>query len=123
VNQTSLEKIQAAATFLHYFRRCLPSSIQAIVRPYLDQPYQLALNVLDCCDDPSGCRTEDIAQQLGISKSSVRQVLSALREGGLVFMASTAKGWLALETEAPEPPISLPEWGKPVSIVRDRNPN
>jgi len=99
VNQTSLEKIQAASTFLRYFRRSVPANTQALIRPYLDQPYQLALNILDCCEDPNCCTPEAIAQRLAISKSSVRQVLSALREGGLVFMAGTSKGWFPLEAQ------------------------
>ncbi|MDX2230310.1 MAG: helix-turn-helix domain-containing protein [Leptolyngbyaceae cyanobacterium bins.349] len=119
MNQTSLEKIQAAAVFLRYFRRCLPTNIQAIVRPYLDQPYQLALNILDCCDGPDGCTAEEIAQRLTISKSSVRQVLSALREGGLVFMVSAAKGWSPLEPETLDFPTTFPIWSRSASSIPD----
>lgn len=97
MNQTSLEKIQTASSFLRYFRCSVPIALQAQIRPYLDQPYQLALNILDCCEDIDGCTTEAIAQRLAISKSSVRQVLSALREGGLVFTTSPAKGWVPMQ--------------------------
>lgn len=118
MNQTSLEKIQAASTFLRYFRRCLPHNIQTIVRPYLDQPYQLALNILDCCEDSACCTTEAIAQRLNLSKSSVRQVLAALREEGLVFMASTSKGWFPLDALENEPYTATSEMPTPLASVQ-----
>ncbi len=114
MNQTSLAKIQTASTFLRYFRDCVPLPLQAQIRPYLDQPYQLALNILDCCEAIDGCTPDAIAQRLELSKSSVRQVLSALREGGLVFMASPAKGWIPLELESLETSLVRPERVEPV---------
>lgn len=114
MNQTSLAKIQTASTFLRYFRRCVPLPLQAQIRPYLDQPYQLALNILDCCEEMEGCTTEAIAQRLDLSKSSVRQVLSALRDGGLVLLASPAKGWMPLEIESLETALIQPERVEPV---------
>ncbi|MFH7029638.1 MAG: hypothetical protein ACHBN1_30805 [Heteroscytonema crispum UTEX LB 1556] len=44
----SVEKIKDATNFLIWFRHCLPQCAQIQMRPYLDQPYQLALKVLDC---------------------------------------------------------------------------
>lgn len=117
MNQTSLEKIQAASTFLRDFRQCLPAPVQAMVRPYLDQPYQLALNILDCCEEAEGCTSEAIAQRLAISKSSVRQVLSALREGGLVFTVRTAKEWLPLDPgSAGTQPLAIDPAGTRVTL-------
>ena len=49
MNQKSVEKIQTATKFILWFRHCLPQPFQQVVRPYLAQPYQLALEILDCC--------------------------------------------------------------------------
>jgi hypothetical protein len=61
MNKTSTDKIKSATPFLIWFRQCSPQSLQAQVRPYLDRPYQLALNVLDCCDSPRPLKVEEIA--------------------------------------------------------------
>lgn len=114
MNQTSLEKIQTASSFLRYFRCNVPISVQAQIRPYLDQPYQLALNILDCCEDTDCCTAEAIAQRLAISKSSVRQVLGALREGGLVVATRQAQGWIPMQIGPLAATSTLTEHPKPV---------
>lgn len=92
MNPKSLEKIRAATAFLKWFRSYFPSSIQRRVRPYLDQPYQLALRLLDCCDGSEYRSLEDIALTANVSKTTARQVLNALREGGLIMLTNTAGG-------------------------------
>lgn len=98
MNSKSLEKIQAAAPFLKWFRSYFPSSIQDRIRPYLDQPYQLALRLMDCCDGSEYRSLGDIAAAAEVNKNTACQVLSALREGGLIVMMSTVEGLRPLET-------------------------
>jgi|GEM_PF-3230919 hypothetical protein len=93
MNKTSADKIKSATPFLIWFRRCLPDRLQNTVRPYLDQPYQLALNVLDCCSSPQPPLIADIAQLAGVTRETARQVLQALREGGMTFSGSSMQGW------------------------------
>ncbi|MDZ4873573.1 MAG: hypothetical protein CLLPBCKN_002969 [Chroococcidiopsis cubana SAG 39.79] len=57
------------------------------MRPYLAQPYQLALEILDCCSGEEPMTVETIAQKVAINKNTARQVLSALREGGLILLS------------------------------------
>lgn len=102
MNPKSLEKIQAATPFLKWFRSCSPDSIQNRVRPYLDQPYQLALKLMDCCDGSQYRSLEEIAAAAKVSKSTARQVLNALRDGGLVVIVSTSKGRHPLELDRME---------------------
>lgn len=96
MNQKSVEKIQAATKFLLWFRYCLPQAFQKAVRPYLAQPYQLALEILDCCSADEPVSVEAIAQKVDVNKNTARQVLSALRDGGLIFTMSTTRGWKSL---------------------------
>ena len=102
MNSKSLEKIQAAAPFLRWFRQYFPQSVQSRIRPYLDQPYQLALNVMDCCNGSEYRSMEEIAAAAKVSKSTACQVLSALRNGGLVIMISTSAGWCPIEADRVE---------------------
>ena len=97
MNSKSLEKIQTATPFLKWFRSYFPSSIQNRIRPYLDQPYQLALRLMDCCDGSEYRSLGDLAVAAEMNKNTACQVLSALREGGLVVMISTTGGWRPLE--------------------------
>ena len=99
MNQKSLEKIQAATSFLRWFRSCSPDSIQNQVRPYLDQPYQLALRLMDCCNSSEYHSLEEIAAAAKVSKNTARQVLNALRDSGLVAIVSTSKGWHPFEID------------------------
>lgn len=102
MNPKSLEKIRAAAAFLKWFRSYFPISIQSRIRPYLDQPYQLALKLMDCCDGSKYRSIEDIALAAKVSKTTARQVLAALREEGLVILTSTAGRWQLLESDRVE---------------------
>ncbi|MCU0569611.1 MAG: HTH domain-containing protein [Oculatellaceae cyanobacterium Prado106] len=102
MNKTSTDKIRSAALFLIRFRRCLPQSVQSFVRPYLDQPYQLALKILDCCSATQATTLGEIAQQAGVTRETVRQVLLALKEGGISFKDTSRRGWLLLEEIAGE---------------------
>ncbi|MBD1848133.1 hypothetical protein H6F89_33230 [Cyanobacteria bacterium FACHB-63] len=77
-------------------------SVQSRVRPYLDQPYQLALKLMDCCDGSEYRSIEDIALTAKVSKTTARQVLNVLREGGLVIFTNTAGGWQPLEVDRVE---------------------
>lgn len=116
MNQTSIEKIQAATPFLKWFRRYLPIRLQNTIRPYLDQPYQMALAVLDRCSDTE-CRTvEDIAAAVKVSKSTTRQVLNALRNGGMQFTVSESRSWIPLENGCEE----LEDFSYPVLDMGDR---
>lgn len=99
MNPKSLEKIQTATPFLKWFRQCFPESVQNRIRPYLDQPYQLALRLMDCCDGSEYCSMEEIATAAAVSKNTACQVLNVLREGGLVVMISTASGWQPVEAD------------------------
>lgn len=102
MNSKSLEKIQAATPFLKWFRQYFPQSVQSQIRPYLDQPYQLALNVMDCCNGSEYRSMEEIAAAAKVNKSTACQVLSALRNGGLVIMISTSGGWCPIEADRVE---------------------
>ncbi|MBD1909420.1 MULTISPECIES: helix-turn-helix domain-containing protein [unclassified Leptolyngbya] len=101
MNKTSTDKIKLATPFLIWFRRCLPQTLQTQIRPYLDRPYQLALNILDCCDSSQPRTVREIAQLSGVAQETARQVLQTLKEGGMTFAASPTYGWQArLETDA-----------------------
>lgn len=97
MNSKSLEKIQAATSFLKWFRSYFPESIQNRVRPYLDQPYQLALKIMDCCDGSQYQSLKEIATAAKVSKNTASQVLSALRNGGFVIMVGASGRWESLE--------------------------
>lgn len=92
MNAKSLAKIQAATSFLRWF--CM----QNRVRPYLDQPYQLALKLIDCCDGSEYCSMEDLARSKR-EQNTACQALSALRNGGLVVVVNTPGGWKPLEVD------------------------
>jgi hypothetical protein len=96
MNKTSADKIKLAVPFFIWFRRCLPQNLQTEVRPYLDSPYQLALNILDCCDSSQPLKVGAIAQSAGVARETARQVLQALREGGMPFVVSPTREWQAV---------------------------
>ncbi|HEY9736647.1 MAG TPA: hypothetical protein V6D06_10205 [Trichocoleus sp.] len=103
MNKTSTDKIKLATPFLMWFRRGLPRSLQAKIRPYLERPYQLALNLLDCCDSPRPLTVSEIAQSTGVAQETARQVLHALKEGGMPFAICPTKGWQTVSDGAPSP--------------------
>ncbi|NJR48341.1 MAG: Rrf2 family transcriptional regulator [Leptolyngbyaceae cyanobacterium CSU_1_3] len=107
MNKTSSDKIKSATPFLIWFRRCLPQSLQVQVRPYLDRPYQLALTILDRCDAPQPIPVKDMAQTIGVSPQTVKQVLLALKEGGMTFAVSPTTSWQLSESDPPD--VSLLE--------------
>lgn len=84
MHHTSLSKIESASAFLLWFRSSLPQDQQHQLRPYLAQPYQSALKVLDCCSTEQPMTVEAIAQQTQLSQASVRQVLKVLQSAKLV---------------------------------------
>lgn len=93
----SLEKIKNATEFFIWYRQLLPKSVQIEIHAYLDQPYQLALKILNCCCEVEYCTLEEIAQKAEISKDTARQIINALKDGGTILTISTAKGWKILE--------------------------
>lgn len=95
MHHTSLSKIESASSFLLWFRSELAQDIQHQLRPYLAQPYQSALKVLDCCSTTHSMTVDEIALQTQLSKDSVRQVLKVLQTVGLVTATSSVKGWRA----------------------------
>lgn len=99
MNKTSSDKIKSATVFLIWFCGYLPESIQAHVRPYLEQPYQLSLNILDCCTSTQPLLVKEIATAAGVTRETVRQVLQALKEGGMTFAVNSTEGCLLKEGE------------------------
>jgi transcription initiation factor IIE alpha subunit len=93
LNQRSEKKIQNAAKFLFLFRRILSPSIQSFIRPYLDEPYLLALAIIDCFTDDRTLTIEEISQTTNLNKSTIYQVLNALRNGGMRFVVSRDRSW------------------------------
>lgn len=94
MHYTSLSKIESASSFLLWFRSNLPQEFQHCLRPYLAQPYQSALKVLDCCNSGCPVTVEAIAQQTQLSKASVRQMLKVLQSVELVTpVNSSTKEW------------------------------
>jgi hypothetical protein len=93
MNKTSTDKIKSATCFLIWFRRCLPQGLQERIRPYLDSPYQVALKVMDGCESTRPLTVGEIAQSAGVAYESARQVLQALREGGMPFSVSPTREW------------------------------
>lgn len=96
----SLEKIKNATEFFIWYRQKLPKSVQMEIHPYLDQPYQLALKVLNCCCSVEYYTLEEIAQRAEISKDTARQIINALKDGGTILTINTAKGWKIIEVGA-----------------------
>lgn len=92
MNSTTLAKIEAAAPFLLQFRNEVPPHLQNLITPYLDQPYQLALKILDCCLDGTPVSLDEISTSTGISKVTVRQVLSAFQQSS-IQLQSQPKRW------------------------------
>ncbi|MCU0568796.1 MAG: hypothetical protein MUF49_19635 [Oculatellaceae cyanobacterium Prado106] len=99
MNKTSTDKIRSAAQFLVWFRYGLADEARSQIRPYLDRPYQLALTVLDCCSPTTPQRVSAIAQKVGVTRETVRQVLLALKEGGMPFNVCPNQGWQPLVVE------------------------
>lgn len=106
MNKSSTDKIKSAALFLVWFRRCLPQPLQDKIRPYLDSPYQLALKIIDCCDSAQPLTVKEIAQTVGVAQETARQILQALREGGMPFTVSPTREWQAMQ-DAPVAEASL----------------
>lgn len=106
MNKTSTDKIKSATPFLVWFRRCLPLSLQAQVRPHLDRPCQLALNILDWCEEDYPLTLREIAQATGLSAPTVKQVLLALEAGGVPFVAKldscSSRGWQVAQAAVPQ---------------------
>ncbi len=107
MNKTSTDKIKSATPFLIWFRRCLPQSLQVQVRPYLDRPYQLALTILDRCDSPQPLLAKEIAQAVGVSPQTVKQVLLALKDGGMTFAVTPTTSWQLSQAESTTSPDDL----------------
>lgn len=93
MHHTSLSKIESASSFLLWFRTSLPPDLQEQLRPYLAQPYQSALKVLDCCSSTHPITLDAISEQTQLSKDSVRQMLKVLQTVGLVAATNSVKGW------------------------------
>jgi hypothetical protein len=106
VNKTSTDKISSATPFLIWFRRYIPANLQARICPYLDQPYRLALTILDCCNPNQPLEVGEIAQTAGVTKETTRQVLQALKAGGMTFATSPGRSWqpVAIEPLMPDTP-------------------
>jgi hypothetical protein len=100
VNQNSLNKIRSSTRFLLWFRFVLPQKIQQIIRPYLDQPYRLALSILDCCCQMNAATVDEIAQKTNLNRETTRQVLKTLQSGGMKFNISSAKSWQILDLDS-----------------------
>lgn len=100
MNKTSTNKIKSVALFLIWFRHCLPQPLQDKIRPYLDSPYQLALKVIDCCDSARPLTIKEIAQTVGVAQETARQILQALKEGGMPFTVSPTREWQAMQDVA-----------------------
>lgn len=106
MNQTTLEKIRTATPFLTWFYCQLSQDAQEVVRRHLDQPYQLALKILDCCRREIPQTSEEISASTNLSKATVRQVLKALEAGGITFIVSPANSttrWQAKKTSEQNP--------------------
>ncbi|HCF26800.1 MAG TPA: hypothetical protein DEV81_06240 [Cyanobacteria bacterium UBA11049] len=93
MNQRSLEKIRSATPFLLWFHCSVPQETQQVIRHYLDEPYQLALKLIECCSDSQPFTIKEIAQKASLHTGTVRQVLNALRSGGMLFALSPTKSW------------------------------
>ena len=85
MHDTSLSKIESASSFLLWFRSTLPQEVQQQLRPYLAQPYQSALKVLDCCSGDCLMSVEEIEHHTRLSRASIRQILKVLRAEKLVI--------------------------------------
>lgn len=120
MNKTSTDKIRSATQFLIWFRRCLPHNIQAQMHPYLDQPYQLALNILDCCSSTQPLGVREIAQLAGVTRETARQVLLALKAGGMDTVSPT-RGWQPMEQKT-LPPDSLTSFSCDPQLLRAGTP-
>lgn len=83
MNRITLKKIEGAAAFLS-------TRPAQVARAYLDQPYQLALDVLDTLADgiPKPC--QEIADLVASKPNyqTVNQLLMALDKGGIIFVRS-----------------------------------
>jgi hypothetical protein len=74
VNKTSADNIKSATSFLIWLRRSLPESLQARVRPHLEPPYQLALNILGYCESEHPLTINKIAQAMGVSSETATKI-------------------------------------------------
>jgi hypothetical protein len=99
MNKTSTNKIRSATPFLIWFLYSLSPEVQIQMRPYLDQPYQLALNILDCCSSTQLLTVEEISQPAGVTKETARQVLWALKEGGMPLAVCSPQKWQLVKSE------------------------
>jgi transcription initiation factor IIE alpha subunit len=102
MNSKTLAKIKAAIPFLVRFRQDVPVPLQILIAPYLDQPYQLTLKVMDCCTEEKLVSIDAIATKTGINPVSVRQVLNLLQNSGVALQSTRSKHWQRLAV--PEQP-------------------
>jgi|ERR671932_813813 hypothetical protein len=96
MNQKTYSKIACAAPFL-----VTPLAIEC--RDYLDQPYRLAIDIIEVVCERKCCKPLEIAQHLmdtnsnyrekGLNPSTVRQVLQALRKGSVALSSHPKQGW------------------------------
>ncbi|MDX2232267.1 MAG: helix-turn-helix domain-containing protein [Leptolyngbyaceae cyanobacterium bins.349] len=117
MNKTSTDKITSATPFLIWFRRCVPANLQTPIRSYLDQPYQLALTILDCCNSTRPLMVREIAESAGVTYSTAQQVLRALKEGGMTFVASPSRSWQPVEITPLVPNVRAAEFDAPLTAV------
>ncbi|MCU0567038.1 MAG: winged helix-turn-helix domain-containing protein [Oculatellaceae cyanobacterium Prado106] len=102
MNSKTAAKIRDAAPFLLWFRDHMSPPMQQRIRPHLDQPHQLALKVLECCQSAETLTVSEIAQRTGLSPSTARQTLNALREGGMIVSTMGVKRWQVVEAPVEE---------------------
>lgn len=76
----------------------MPDHLQELIAPYLDQPYQMTLKILDCCMSGSPVSLDEISARTGISKATVRQVLNVVQENGIQLQVEP-KRWLIVAEE------------------------
>ncbi len=103
MNLKTLAKIEAATPFLLRFRNDVPEPMQQLIAPYLDQPYQLALKILDCCLDGSPISLDEISTRTGIHKVTVRQVIGVFQEGGIEFQTQPKQWQMLVNSEKRRP--------------------
>jgi len=99
MNSSTALKIERAAKFLK-----TPTAKQA--RDYLDEPYKLALEILEAFADGQPHNFSEIAEITGLNPCTVSQVLKALMRGGFEFTITPALGWQPLPSPG-RPAIAL----------------
>lgn len=74
-NQKTIKRIEFAAKFLE-------TRTAQDARGYLDPPLERALEVLDCMSDGQPHDYEEIANEIGLNRNTVQQIINALDRGG-----------------------------------------